>query len=608
MTMNTMFGSLSSMTSRISALSENEKPTCACQANPTTQTGRRLQLAQLLMLPMVNIIAVIVYTLVLTVNESRQLETSQVWTSSVRDGIDATYALRALQLERRVGVLWTLPNITSAAYPALADRNSVYEATDASLDNVTHWPGADKCGELLDLLPDHRLVSGRGGSDAATETTFYNGLARCIIDSLYEYVALHAIGSDLARYTCAFNALLELNDAADQLRLLGQSYYSKGVLSRAQHVSYIEYSAVITARFNETLDKVADLKERFSWRLRANDSLPLLADDVIRENIPTTPSVAAVVAWDRKCDNFSTVLDELTDAVGNVMSARSQDTHVAASALIIVLYALIIVAQLPIVTFLVNNALITMESIRNMVLIFASRTNDLKKEKRRAEVILSGMLPKAVAKDLRLGRAVHAQQYANATVFFSDIPDFVEISNKSEPMQIVTLLNNFYNFLDSKLEYYDVYKVETIGSIYMVVSGVPLRNGNRHVVEIATMALDILESTEDFVIPHLPGRQLVLRIGFHTGPCAAGVVGVKMPRYCLFGDSVNTASRMQSNGLAHKIHISEASHEELVKDGGFQMKLRGTLDIKGKGYMNTYWLLGRTPVAKPRVNVRIDTS
>ena len=101
--------------------------------------------------------------------------------------------------------------------------------------------------------------------------------------------------------------------------------------------------------------------------------------------------------------------------------------------------------------------------------------------------------------------------------FYSDIPDFVDISNKSEPMQIVTLLNNFYSFLDSKLEYYDVYKVETIGSTYMVVSGVPLRNGNRHVVEIATMAIDILASTEDFVIPHLPGRQLVLRIGFHTG-------------------------------------------------------------------------------------------
>ena len=132
--------------------------------------------------------------------------------------------------------------------------------------------------------------------------------------------------------------------------------------------------------------------------------------------------------------------------------------------------------------------------------------------------MLSGGRVRGVARRVHVKACMLAHmQHNSLTSLYSDIPDFVEISNKSEPMQIVTLLNNFYNFLDSKLEYYDVYKVETIGSIYMVVSGVPLRNGNRHVVEIATMALDILESTEDFVIPHLPGRQLVLRIGFHTG-------------------------------------------------------------------------------------------
>ena len=406
------------MTSRMSALSENDKPACVCHANPTTRTGRRLQLAQLLMLPMVNIVAVIVYTLVLTVNEANELNTAQVWTSNVRDGIDTTYALRALDRERRVVALWSLPNMTANVYPSLAQRRVVYRLTDAALTNVTHWPGDHKCKELLGHLPDHRLMYGRVGNDAGLEMSFYNGLSRCVIGTLNEYVALHAIGSDLARYTCAFNALLELNDAAEQLRLLGHQYFSAGVLSSAQHVSYIEYSAVITARLNETLDKVADLRQRFSSRLRANDSFPLLHDDVLRENVLTTPNVVNVVRWDVQFDNYSAILKELTDVVGDVLSARSRDTNVAASVITIVLYALIIVAQLPIVAFLVNNAIITMESIRNMVLIFASRTNDLKKEKRRAEVILSGMLPKAVAKDLRLGREVHAHQYTGATVFF----------------------------------------------------------------------------------------------------------------------------------------------------------------------------------------------
>ena len=91
------------------------------------------------------------------------------------------------------------------------------------------------------------------------------------------------------------------------------------------------------------------------------------------------------------------------------------------------------------------------------------------------------------------------------------------------------------------------FKVETIGDAYMVVSGLPKPNKN-HASDIARMSLALLDSVANFQIPHLPERKLELRIGLHTGPCVAGVVGLKMPRYCLFGDTVNTASRMESNG------------------------------------------------------------
>lgn len=94
--------------------------------------------------------------------------------------------------------------------------------------------------------------------------------------------------------------------------------------------------------------------------------------------------------------------------------------------------------------------------------------------------------------------------------------------------------------------------METIGDAYMVVSGLPCRNGNLHAREIARMSLALLAQVQDFRIRHRPHSQLKLRIGMHTGPCVAGVVGLKMPRYCLFGDTVNTASRMESNGEGEK--------------------------------------------------------
>ncbi|KAM4689890.1 atrial natriuretic peptide receptor 1-like [Rhinophrynus dorsalis] len=135
------------------------------------------------------------------------------------------------------------------------------------------------------------------------------------------------------------------------------------------------------------------------------------------------------------------------------------------------------------------------------------------------------------------------------------------MSAESTPMQVVTLLNDLYTCFDAIIDNFDVYKVETIGDAYMVVSGLPVRNGKLHTREIARMSLALLEAVKTFKIRHRPNTQLRLRIGIHTGPVCAGVVGLKMPRYCLFGDTVNTASRMESNGEALRIHISSATKE-----------------------------------------------
>ncbi|KAJ0172113.1 hypothetical protein K1T71_012086 [Dendrolimus kikuchii] len=199
---------------------------------------------------------------------------------------------------------------------------------------------------------------------------------------------------------------------------------------------------------------------------------------------------------------------------------------------------------------------------------------------------------RSVASQLINGQSVVAETFEQVTIYFSDIVGFTALSASSTPMQVVDLLNDLYTCFDSIVENYDVYKVETIGDAYMVVSGLPERNGTRHAGEVARMALALLDAVKRFRIRHRPHDQLKLRIGLHSGPCVAGVVGLKMPRYCLFGDTVNTASRMESNGEALKIHVSPVTKALLDTFGTFQLECRGEVAMKGKGILVTYWLLG----------------
>lgn len=148
---------------------------------------------------------------------------------------------------------------------------------------------------------------------------------------------------------------------------------------------------------------------------------------------------------------------------------------------------------------------------------------------------------------------------------------------ESTPLQVVDFLNDLYTCFDSIIGNFDVYKVETIGDAYMVVSGLPIRNGIMHAAEIASMSLDLLKAVREFKIRHRPSDKLLLRIGIHSGPVCTGVVGLKMPRYCLFGDTVNTASRMESSGEPLKIHCSSTCKQLLDKLGGYESVVRKQL-------------------------------
>ncbi|XP_062240627.1 retinal guanylyl cyclase 2-like [Platichthys flesus] len=233
----------------------------------------------------------------------------------------------------------------------------------------------------------------------------------------------------------------------------------------------------------------------------------------------------------------------------------------------------------------------------NLEDLIRERTDELEVERSKTDKLIGQLLPKSVAQALKKGKPVRPEHYSDSTLYFSDIVGFTTISALSEPIEVVDLLNDLYTMFDAIIASHDVYKVETIGDAYMVASGVPNRNGTRHAAEVSNMSLDILHSIGAFKIKHMPEIKVKIRIGLHSGPLVAGVVGLMMPRYCLFGDTVTTASHMEASGLPYRIHISLATMKVLTSlKLGYHFETR---KAQVKGSEDTYWLTGQDGFTKP---------
>lgn len=212
----------------------------------------------------------------------------------------------------------------------------------------------------------------------------------------------------------------------------------------------------------------------------------------------------------------------------------------------------------------------------------------LQAEQERSEKLLLNVLPYSIAQQLKNKEGIIAENFSEVSVLFADIVGFTELSARNSPIQLVHLLNDIFSRFDRLAEKHHLEKIKTIGDAYMVVAGLPIPRED-HTEAIAEMALDM--HSEMIRFRQENNYNISIRIGINSGPVVAGIIGTKKFIYDLWGDTVNTASRMESHGIPDHIQVTEATFNGL-KDK-YLFEKRGLIQVKGKGEMNVYLLKGR---------------
>ena len=584
-----------------------------CGVAPSSRTGQRIYMFTMLLIPLMPIVALITQNIFLLSDILDRKSSVIEVGNSLRKSDETANLISSLQQERSASLMQIYLTNTSQFTTGTVDELDLdYLAqrlqTDEALGNISGWrdfPGITMFSSKLRLqirlddfreLQDKRNLSSREQNEKLASDTldFYTYTTRVLLNDLSNIITA-TNGSRTWRYLVTYKNILRAVESLGIEISYGIIFIGNGELNPDDFANYVEshqlteeymlQSQAFLSNFNK---KMSDIKntERYTQYISRYDVL-ISPDKVVTGDLDKE-----IFNYFLNSFEIITMLRELVGSARKDMNdliedeGRSVDSEYVFGTTIICALC----GMSPAIVILIRNAVNALQIFSES---FKTKAIQLKKEKNKADNLVYQMLPKSVADNLRQDKST-SEMFDSATICFTEIDGFNVIARSCDPMQLFDLLNTMYKTYDARIDNNNVYKVETINDTYMVASGLPERNGDRHSVEIANLCTELMFITPGIIILHNPALRLKLKIGIHSGPVTAGVVGSKMPRYCLFGDTVNVASRMRTTCEPMRIQMSYETKMLLDNAGGYNSEMRGQVEIKGKGFMDTFWLLSKS--------------
>ncbi|XP_071145359.1 uncharacterized protein [Mytilus edulis] len=576
------------------------KSCCTCNSNLSTTRGQNIILVKILVLTIIPIIVLVIQGGITIAYDNNHVVTQNKVEADIKFSVEIGLLVHNLQIERGITTMYVSSGRMDIL-PVLKNKRTI---TDMSLNALEEWISLSIPGHFrsrstyFQRLQEHRNTFDSLNKSSSEVIRFYSYDNDIILDWLGSVItdAKYITGTSWQPLV-AYHMIVLSKEQAGLERALGGVYYAKGSVALPELLWYKEKTTLGASYLKRSMQYSTTVQQQINSRYTSSELesvINIMRSDILTNNC-THGSVETSILWFNNITSYIDLLKEIQDILSQEIIEMLEDyvTSLKTNLIINVIKMVCAILLFPITVILVYRLTNKLQQFANSL---RHKTYDLEKERRRSEQLLYQLLPISIARRMMKKMTIIPEHYDSVSVYFSDIVGFTDICSKSSPMQVIYMLNLLYIMMDAKLEAFDVYKVETIGDAYMVASGLPVaaKNRTRHATEVASMSLEIMSTVSEATVPHLPQEKWKVRIGINSGPVVAGVVGTKMPRYCLFGDTVNVASRMESSGKPGMIQISSATKEALEAYPEFLIRERGDMTIKGKGQMKTYWLIGHS--------------